>query len=92
MKRFFTPLISTILSVILLVAGLSMLIWNIGEWYRNRLICVGHNRIAEIGECDYDGYCGVRFYDGSYGEASHPVLDQEVCTYNEFRWRSQSSN
>lgn len=86
MKRLILPLIFMLLTI----AGSLLVIWSALDWYQSRLTCVGHNRIAEIGECDYDGFCGVRFYDGSYGEASHPVLDQEVCVYNEFRWRSQS--
>lgn len=57
----------------------------VGDWYADHLVCMETNKIAKIGACDDQAYCGVQFYNGSYGESFRPVQDQEVCTQSKFK-------
>lgn len=37
--------------------------------------------VDAVGGCDKYGMCGVRFKDGSFGEASRPVIGESIRSY-----------
>jgi hypothetical protein len=57
-----------------------------GDWYERHLICLETGRVAMIGQCDTEGFCGVQLYDGAYSEALRPTEGEEVCIKSEFEW------
>jgi hypothetical protein len=59
----------------------------LSDWYEAHMICKQTKRVAEIGQCDLEGYCDVTFYDGSQAEAIGVRLGQEICTRGEFEWK-----
>lgn len=50
-------------------------------------VCTQRKRVDEIGGCNRDGRCGVRYTDGSFGDEYMPVRTGAYCTQSEMRWK-----
>ena len=48
-----------------------------------RLECLGYKTIDDIGYCDQQGLCSVRYSDGTTGNEHRPVYGGTVCS----EWR-----
>lgn len=51
--------------------------------------CTETRIVQEVGGCNKDGRCGVKWTDGSFGSENYPTAGQTFCTRRsmEFSWR-----
>lgn len=49
--------------------------------------CSIQKEIASVGGCNRDGWCGVKYADGSFGQDHLPSVGETVCVQHTTRFR-----